>query len=51
MKFRYFYKTDSSKESIGVVEGQNINNAFEVASKIKQLSIEKFKKIFNIEKL
>jgi hypothetical protein len=51
MKFKYFYKNDANKESIGIIKSSNLNTAFEIASKIKQLSVEKFKKIFNIEEV
>jgi len=50
-RFKYFNITDSSKEQIGIVESRSRDKAYIKASKIKNLTLEDFKKLFDIEEL
>ena len=50
MNWKYFCKDDLNKESVGVLNALNINEAYIIASKIKNLPLQEFKKIFTIEK-
>ena len=53
-RFKYFNITDSSKEQIGIVElcsKCSKDKAYIKASKIKNLTLEDFKKLFDIEEL
>ena len=51
MKFKFFSKTDSSKEKIGIIEADDIESAELLASKIKKLKLKDFTKLFTLEKL
>ena len=50
MKWKYYLKNDSGKENVGTLHAPDINEAYDIASKIKQLSPESFQKIFTVEK-
>ena len=50
-KFKFFSILDKSKEAIKTLNSPNISEAYSVAANIKRLSVEKFKKLFKIEKI
>tara|TARA_Y100000361_G_scaffold46205_1_gene39980 strand:- start:243 stop:416 length:174 start_codon:yes stop_codon:yes gene_type:complete len=51
MQYRYFHFKDKNKETVGVVNTDTLEDAYVVASKIKKLPLESFKKLFKIEKM
>ena len=51
MQYRYFYSKDKSKETVWVVNTDTLEDAYVMASKIKKLPLESFKKLFKIEKM
>jgi len=50
-KYKYFFKSDITKEAIGVVKAKNKTQALTKASKKKQLPMENFLEIFFIEEV
>jgi len=51
MKYKYFYKTDKKKETVGTVSAPTLEIAYEYAAQIKKLGRLDFIKIFKVEKL
>jgi len=51
MQYRYFYSKDKNKETVGTVNTNTLEDAYVMASKIKKLPLESFKKLFKIEKM
>tara|TARA_R110002020_G_scaffold121086_1_gene275454 strand:- start:620 stop:793 length:174 start_codon:yes stop_codon:yes gene_type:complete len=51
MQYRYFSSTDKKKETVGVVTSDTLEEAYISASKIKNLSLDTFKKLFTVEKM
>tara|TARA_Y100000592_G_C5373528_1_gene269770 strand:+ start:287 stop:448 length:162 start_codon:yes stop_codon:yes gene_type:complete len=51
MQYRYFNSTDKNKETLGVVNSNTIKEAYRMASTIKKLPLDSFKKLFKIEKV
>ena len=51
MKYKYYGLKSKTKEAIGIVNAQSLDEAYERAAKKKQLNIVKFKKLFGIEQL
>ena len=49
-KFKFYQKNDSTEETIGVIDAKNVENAYIIASNIKRLPLEDFKKLFLIKK-
>lgn len=49
-KYKFYYLRDESKETIHVFDAPNIEEAYVIASQIKQLSVEEFKKLFGVAK-
>ena len=49
-KYKFYYLRDKSKETIHVFDAPNIEEAYIIASQIKQLSVEEFKKLFGVVK-
>ena len=49
-KYKFYYLRDKSKETIHVFDAPNIEEAYIIASNIKQLSVEEFKKLFGVVK-
>lgn len=49
-QYIYYNKRDSSQEPQGTIQAQNITEAIEIASGIKQMDIEVFTQIFDIKK-
>lgn len=50
-KYKYYSVKSKSKEAIGVITASNENEAYKIASGIKSLTLEKFKKLFKISTL
>jgi len=50
-KYKYFYLNDKKEEVCGTLYAENINDAFLIASRMKQLEVEKFREIFNVKLL
>lgn len=50
-KYKYYYKSDSKKETVGIVEAITILEAHNKAMEKKQLSFLEFDKIFNVEEI
>jgi|TARA_B100000035_G_C20578734_1_gene370077 hypothetical protein len=51
MQYRYFSITDKNKDTVGTVNTDTLEDAYVMASKIKKLPLESFKKLFKIEKM
>ncbi len=51
MQYRYFSITDKNKDTLGTVNTDTLEDAYVMASKIKKLPLESFKKLFKIEKM
>jgi hypothetical protein len=51
MRYKYFYKTDKKKETVGTVSAPSLEIAYEYASQIKKLGRLEFIKLFKVEKL
>ncbi len=51
MKYRYFSVTDKKKDTVGVVNSDTLEDAYLMASKIKNLPLDTFKKLFTVEKI
>ena len=50
-KWKYFYLSDSNKETIGIVLAEDVEGAYDISSEIKNLPLTEFKTIFGIEML
>ena len=50
-KYKYFYRTNKKKETCGIVEARNKENATIKASMKKQLPIDNFTMLFEIEEI
>tara|TARA_Y100001978_G_C23494215_1_gene337801 strand:+ start:435 stop:593 length:159 start_codon:yes stop_codon:yes gene_type:complete len=50
-KYKYFFKSDSSKEAIGKIKADGLYEAIKKAASKKKLSLEHFTELFNVEKL
>jgi hypothetical protein len=50
-KYKYFYLKDEKEEVCGVLYAENINEAFSIASRMKQLELKSFKEIFGVKLL
>lgn len=50
-KWKYYYLNDSKKETVGTLYAEDPNEAYLIASRMKQLPLIEFKKIFGVEKL
>ena len=48
-KYKYFFKSDNLKESIGNVTAKDLNEAYIKASYIKKLAPMHFKELFDVE--
>jgi len=51
MKYRFFSVNDKNKETVGTVTSDTLEEAYLMASKIKNLKLESFKKLFKVEKI
>ncbi len=50
-KYKYFFKTDELKESVGNVTAKDLNEACIKASYIKKLAPMHFKELFDVEQI
>tara|TARA_R110000824_G_scaffold36287_3_gene112969 strand:+ start:61 stop:234 length:174 start_codon:yes stop_codon:yes gene_type:complete len=50
-KYKYYYKSDSNKETVGVVKATSIDEAIAKAIDKKQLDPIYFDKLFNVEEI
>jgi hypothetical protein len=50
-KWKYYILADLDKEAVGIVHAKNVDGAYLIASVLKHLPLEEFKKIFGIERL
>ena len=51
MQYRYFSITDKNRDTVGMVNSDTLEDAYLMASKIKKLPLDKFKKLFKVEKI
>ena len=51
MQYRYFSAGDKNKDTVGIVNSNTLEDAYLMASKIKKLPLDTFKKLFKIEKI
>jgi len=51
MQYRYFISKDKNKDTVGIVNSNTLEDAYLMASKIKKLPLDTFKKLFKIEKI
>tara|TARA_R110000803_G_scaffold9261_1_gene29375 strand:+ start:121 stop:294 length:174 start_codon:yes stop_codon:yes gene_type:complete len=51
MQYRFFSVNDKKKETVGIVTSDTLEEAYLSASKIKNLSLDRFKKLFTVEKM
>ena len=51
MKYKYYNLTSQTKEAVGVVKAESLNEAYNIAAKTKQLTLVQFKKLFEVEQL
>jgi hypothetical protein len=49
--YKFFIKGDKNKEKIGEIIAISLEKAYLIASKIKNLSLKSFKKLFKVEEL
>jgi len=50
-KWKYFNTNDQNKETVGTLYAEDVNEAYAIACKMKQLPLNKFKEVFSIEKI
>jgi len=51
MQYRYFSITDKNRDTVGMVNADTLEDAYLMASKIKKLPLDDFKKLFKVEKI
>jgi hypothetical protein len=51
MRYKFYYKNDKFEDALGYIEADNIKEAEKIASKIKQLSLDKFLELFKVKKV
>ena len=49
MKFRMYSNSDSSKETVTIIDASSVEDAETILSKVKELSIDSFKKLYSVE--
>jgi len=49
--YKYFFKSDSSKEAIGKLKAPGLYEATKKAASKKNLSLNHFMELFNVEKI
>lgn len=50
-KWKYYYLIDSEKETVGTLYAEDVNEAYAIASRMKQLPLVEFEKLFGVERL
>jgi|TARA_B110000908_G_scaffold45363_1_gene55259 hypothetical protein len=48
-KWKYYLKNDRKKENIGTLHASDINEAYAIASRMKQLPLPSFQEMFIVE--
>jgi len=51
MQYRYFSITDKNRDTVGMVNADTLEDAYSMASEIKKLPLDDFKKLFKVEKI
>jgi len=51
MQYRYFNIKDTNKDTVGIVNSNTLEDAYLMASQIKKLPLDDFKKLFKVEKM
>lgn len=49
MKYKFYCKNDKSEAALGYIEANSQENAEKIASKVKQLTLDKFLKLFIVK--
>jgi len=47
-KYKFYHLKDKTKEAIYIFDAPNLEEAYIIASQIKKLPVEEFKKIFGV---
>jgi uncharacterized protein YrzB (UPF0473 family) len=50
-KYKFYSLTDKDEDAIYIFDASNIEEAYVLASQIKKLPLEDFKKIFKVEEI
>ena len=50
-RYKYFFKSDSQKEAIGIIKADALYDAFKKAAAKKKLNLNEFMDLFNVELL
>jgi hypothetical protein len=50
-RWKYYTLTDPNKEAVGTLYAEDINEAYAIACRMKQLPLAEFEKLFGVEKL
>jgi len=50
-KYKYYYRSDSNKETVGIVEAMSMVNAVDKAAAKKNLGVLEFSSLFNVEEI
>ena len=51
MKYRFFNVNDKNKETVGTINSNTLEEAYLMASKTKNLSLDAFKELFKVEEI
>lgn len=51
MQYTFFNIHDGNQEKLGILQASSLEEAYITASKIKNLSLKSFKKLFIVEKI
>ena len=49
MRYKYYGLKSKTKESIGIVKAESLNEAYEIAAKVKQLKLIGFIEVSRLE--
>ena len=49
MLYKYYIKDDPNKEALALIEASNIKAAYRVAADLKDLSLDTFKKLYEVK--
>ena len=51
MQYRFFNVKDKNKETLGTINAKTLEDTYLMASQIKKLPLDTFKKLFKVEKV
>ena len=51
MQYHFFSMNDSKKEKLGVVHANSTEEAYMIASRVKNLPLDEFKKLFKVKQV